>query len=119
MSLTQELMGQGLPSGLALQLGFDTPQTGVSAAGNSQATATALVADCAIVSTVSASQGVIVPNRPGFWAVTNTSSTSLTVYPPVGSNFAGAAANASRPLAQNQTMIGFTAGTTIFALTSA
>lgn len=117
MSLTSELMGNSMPSALALQLGFDTPQTGVSAAGNSQATATALTADAAIVSTVSASQGVIVPNRPGIFAVTNTSATALTVYPPVGSTFAGSSLNAGRSLTQGQTLIGVTAGTTIFAVT--
>lgn len=117
MSLTQELMAGGLQSTLANQLGFDTPQTGVSAAGNSQATATQLSADCAIVSTVSASQGVILPNRPGEFAVTNTSATSLTVYPPVGSTFAGSALNAGRAVTQGQTLRACTAGLTIFAVT--
>lgn len=117
MSLTQELMGAGLPPALALQLGFDTPQTGVSAAGSTQATATALTADCATVSTVSASQGVIIPNRPGAYAVTNLSATALTVYPPVGSTFAGSALNAGRSLTQNQTLLAFSAGLTIFAVT--
>lgn len=117
MALSNELMAAGMAAGLANPLGLDTPQTGVSAAGSSQATATALTADAAIVSTVSSSQGVIVPNRPGFFAVTNTSATSLTVYPPVGSTFAGSSLNAGRTLTQNQTLIGFTAGTTIFAVT--
>lgn len=115
MSLTAELMAQGMPSGLAAQLAWDTPQTGVSAAGSSQATATQLTADCAIVSTVSASQGVILPNRPGDYAVTNTSATSLTVYPPVGSTFAGSSLNAGRAVTQGQTLRGSSAGLTIFA----
>jgi hypothetical protein len=118
MSLTSELMAQSIPSGLASQLGYDTVQTGVSAAGSTQATATQLTSDAAIVSTVSASQGVILPNRPGEFAVTNTSATNLNVYPPVGSTFAASTVNLPRVLAQNQTMRGNTAGTTIFAVTS-
>lgn len=117
MSLTSELMAQSIPSGLAAQLGYDTVQTGVSAAGSTQATATQLTSDAAIVSTVSASQGVILPNRPGEFAVTNTSATQLAVYPPVGSTFAGSSLNASRPLTVGQTLRGNTAGTTIFAVT--
>lgn len=115
MSLTSELMAQGIAAGLALQLGWDTPQTGVSAAGSTQLTATQLVSDCAIVSTVSASQGVILPNRPGDYAVTNTSATPLTVYPPVGSTFAGFSLNQGRTLTTAQTLRGSSAGLTIFA----
>lgn len=117
MSLTSELMAAGMPAGQAGPLGFDTPQTGVSAAGSSQATATQLTADAALVSTVSASQGVILPNRTGEFVVTNLASTPLTVYPPVGSTFAGSALNAGRTLNQNQTLWAVTAGLTIFATT--
>ena len=119
MSLSNELMAQSMPAGLALQVGLDVAQTGVSAAGNSQATATQLVADCAVVSTVSASQGVIIQNRPGFGAVANTSGTTLTVYPPVGSNFNGGTTNAGLSVASNKAMVWFTAGLTIFAVVSA
>lgn len=115
MSLSSELMAQGMAAGLANPLGFDTPQTGVSAAGNSQATATQLVADAAIVSTVSASQGVILPNRTGEFVVTNTNATALTVYPPVGSTFAGFNLNQGRTVNQAQTLWAVTAGTTIFS----
>ena len=117
MPLSSELMAQGMPPGLANPLGFDTPQTGVSAAGNSQATATQLTADAAIVSTVSASQGVILPNRSGEFVVTNTSATTLAVYPPVGSTFAGSSLNAARNLTTGQTLWAVTAGLTIFATT--
>lgn len=116
MSLSSELMANGMSAALANPLGFDNPQTGVSAAGNSQATATALVSDAAVVSTVSASQGVILPNRPGFFAVSNTNATSLTVYPPVGSNFNGGTTNAGLAVAQNKTLFAYSAGTTIFAV---
>lgn len=116
MSLTSELMSVGIQAQAALQLGLDPPQTGVSAAGNSQATATALTADCAVVSTVSASQGVIIPNRPGFGAVANTSGTNLAVYPPVGSNFNGGTTNAALTLLAGKTLIYFSAGLTNFAV---
>ncbi len=116
MSLSSELMAAGMPAGQANPLGFDTPQTGVSAAGSSQTTATQLVADAAIVSTVSAGQGVILPNRTGEFVVTNSSGTNLTVYPPVGSTFAGSALNAGRTVnANGQTLWAVTAGLTIFA----
>lgn len=119
MSLTAELMAVGMASNLAAQLGFDAPQTGVSAAGNSQATATQLTADAAIVSTVSASQGVILQGLPGFKAVANTSGTTLTVYPPVGSNFNGGTTNAGLSVAANKALLAYSAGLTIFAVVGA
>jgi hypothetical protein len=115
MSLTSELMAAGMPSGQANQLGFDTPALTVSAAGNSQATATQLTSDANLVTTVGASSGVILPNRPGEFVVTNNVNQTLSVYPPVGSTFAGSALNAARTLTQGQTLWAVTAGTTIFA----
>ena len=117
MSLSNELMAEGIAANLALQLGLDTPALTVSAAGTTQATATQLAGDAALVTVVGANSGVIVPNRPGFFCVTNNTSTSLSVYPPVGSTFAGGALNAARAVTQGQTIVGFTAGLTIFAVT--
>ncbi len=116
MSLTSELIGVGMPSNLALQLGLDAPALTVSAAGTTQATATQLISDASLVTVVGASSGVIVPNRPGIFCVTNNTATTLAVYPPVGGTFAGSALNAGRNLTQGQTMMGQTAGLTIFAV---
>jgi hypothetical protein len=117
MSLSNELMANGMPSNLALQMGLDTPALTVAAAGTTQLTATALVSDASLVTTVGGSSGVLAPNRPGFFCVTNNTATSLSVYPPVGCTFVGSAINAARAVTQGQTLIGFTAGLMIFAVT--
>ena len=69
----------------------------VTAAGATQATATALAAATNIVTTASALQGTILPTgRQAFDQVNvaNTTTVNVCVYPPVGGNLNGQATNA-------------------------
>lgn len=61
-------------------------QTGISAAGATQGTATALTKDMNIVSTVSSGQGVVLPTAVAgmMITITNTSANSVIVYPASG-----------------------------------
>lgn len=72
-------------------------QTGISAAGSTQGTATALTKDISVVSTVSASQGVVLPTAVTGMVliVNNTSATSLNVYPASGAAINSLATNAA------------------------
>jgi hypothetical protein len=59
--------------------------TGISAAGSTQGTATAITKEINVVSTVSAGQGVILPGVAGtVITITNSSATALLVYPASG-----------------------------------
>ena len=77
--------------------------TGISAAGSTQGTGTALTKEINIVSSVSSGQGVVLPTAVAgmIVTVTNTTGTTLTVYPASGGAINGLASNA-----------GFTMGTT-------
>lgn len=72
-------------------------QTGISAAGATQGTATALTKDISIISTVSAGQGVVLPTAVAGMVliVNNTSATSLNVYPATGAAINSLATNAA------------------------
>ena len=71
--------------------------TAITAAGSTQATATTLSRPINVVSTVSASTGVILPTVPAGARiiVMNTSGTALNVYPPSGAAVNSAATNAA------------------------
>jgi hypothetical protein len=71
--------------------------TGITAAGSTQGTATTLTRPINVVSTVSASTGVILPTVPAGARilVMNTSATALNVYPPSGAAINSAATNAA------------------------
>jgi hypothetical protein len=77
--------------------------TGISAAGSTQGTATALAKDINVVSTVSAGQGVVLPTAVAGMRITvmNTSPTALNVYPASGGAINSAAANAAYSLSAN------------------
>ena len=74
--------------------------TGISAAGSTQGTATALTRPINVVSTVSASQGVILPATVAGMRILvfNTSGTAVNVYPPSGGVINSAATNAAYSL---------------------
>ena len=93
MALKSELMAGGLPYALANKLGFE-PLTAYTAAGTTQGTATALVANNANVTTSSIGGGVIMVSPNQKYMVYNAGPNVLTVYPPVGNAFAGLATNA-------------------------
>jgi hypothetical protein len=70
--------------------------TGISAAGSTQGTATAITKEMNVVSTVSSGQGVVLPTAVAGMVVTitNTSANSLLVYPATGGAVNSLAANA-------------------------
>lgn len=71
--------------------------TGISAAGSTQGTATALTTDYNVVSTVGASQGVVLPTATAGREVTivNRGANVLSVYPASGAAIDGASTNAA------------------------
>ncbi len=76
----------------------------VTAAGSTQATATALAASNNMVTTGTANQGVILPSgKQAFDQINvgNTTAANICVYPPVGGNLNGAATNAPAIMAPN------------------
>lgn len=97
----------------ALQL---PTSSGISAAGTTQGTATALVSDITQVSTVGSGQGVILPSsEPGkIFRVVNKGANALLVYPPSGSQINALAANAGFSLAVDAAQEFFCATTTIW-----
>lgn len=80
-----EVMHAGAPALLAQMLGGDI-NAAVSAAGTNQATATALITDYSIVTTVASGTGVILPSANGqpISVVLNAGANPLTVYPASG-----------------------------------
>lgn len=86
MAAAREMMQGGLSAGQARAInGFQNLT--VSAAGSTLATATALVASHNVVTTVSASQGVVLPNTEigDEYFIYNATTTPLTIYPPTSS----------------------------------
>ena len=76
----------------------------VTAAGATQATATAIAAQYNVVTTATQNQGVILPSgfSPGDdLDVVNKTTTNICVYPPVGSNLNGNTTNAPCIMAPN------------------
>jgi len=67
----------------------------VSAAGTTQGTATAITTDIAVVTTVAAGSGVVLPNAAGgkYAVVINRGANALNVYPASGHSFDGLAVN--------------------------
>lgn len=105
MALKQELMASSLPYNVANKLGFD-PNTAFTAAGTTQGTATLLTANNVTVTTSSIGAGVILGSSEQEFMIFNAGPNVLTVYPPVGVNFAGLATNVGVTIAVNSTVVG-------------
>ena len=71
--------------------------TGVSAAGSTQGTATAVTKDINVISTVSSGQGIVLPTAVAGMVliVNNTSATNMNVYPATGAAINSLATNAA------------------------
>lgn len=71
--------------------------TGISAAGSTQGTATALTKEINVISTVSSGQGVVLPTSVAGMVLylINTSANTVNVYPAVGASIGGLALNAA------------------------
>ena len=107
---TSKLVGAGIAPMAAANIasGFDI-QTGVVAAGSTQATATAAYADTVIVGTTPASSGVIMsgpaygPGDDQFFQ--NGGANALLIYPPSGAQINALGANAGYSLASAASVI--------------
>ena len=83
MATTAELMAAGFSAAQASVLGADNA-TGITAAGTTQATATALASAFTEVGTAAANSGVLLPAFPKTCIVSNGGANAIKVYPPVG-----------------------------------
>jgi len=92
MALKTELMASSLPTAAASKLGFDAVAN-ITATGGSQGAAAPLVSNFSIANAGSGA-GVILTRTHEMFAVINTSGGNVTVYPQVGGQINGAAANA-------------------------
>lgn len=95
MASVAELMATGMPAGQANCIGQDPTSAGLTATGNSQATALALPSSFSVFSTTAASTGAVLPpaGGQGEYFVYNGGSSTLTVYPSLGQSINGLAAN--------------------------
>jgi hypothetical protein len=97
-----------MPRGTDMLSRIGTASDVQTTAGSTQADAALLVADHAYVPVVGAGEGIILdPMVPGdeFTVVNGDAAESLSVYPPVGSAFNGAATNAALVLPANSAAI--------------
>ena len=96
---TSKIVGAGIAPMAAAQIAGDL-QTGVTAAGTTQAGATPVYGDNVVVTTAAASSGVILSGNAGFAPgddvfLTNQGANSLSVYPPVGGQINAGGVNAA------------------------
>ena len=105
-----KLLGVGLAPAAALQIVGDT-QTGVTAAGTTQATAQAVYGDNVVVAVCAAGAGVIPStNNAGFGPgdeifISNQGANACLVYPPVGGQINALGTNAGFSLTAAKSMI--------------
>lgn len=95
MPLAKNMMGGGIPSGMAKAINGSF-NTSVSAAGTTQGTATELKASVNSVTTVAASSGVVLPSceiGDDVWVYNGQVTNALTVYPDSSSTINQLAAN--------------------------
>lgn len=118
MALKSELMATGMPAGQAAKLGFD-PITAYTSAGTTQATATALAANAANVTTTAVNSGVIVKRMSETNVIYNAGPQVLTVYPDIGGTILGLAKNAGLQIAATKTVTLWGDGATLLPNISA
>lgn len=104
MSFAKNVVGTGVAPGAAAVDVVSVVKTGISAAGTTQGTATLVQADANLVSTASASQGVILYNGDvgdSCFVYNDNTGVGIYVYPPVGSTINGLTTNAGMVLPNN------------------
>ena len=104
-----KLLGAGIPSPAAIQITGDV-QTGVTAAGTTQASATPVYGDNVQVTGVAAGAGVILAGPtfgPGddVFVANNTGTNALTVYPPTGGQINALGVNAGFSIGANKSAL--------------
>lgn len=90
MALSKEMMGGGVPAGMAQALGGNV-NTALASAGSTQADATLVATSTAIVTGADGTTGVILnaaADRRDSQMLVNNSASTLKVYPPVGAALA-------------------------------
>jgi hypothetical protein len=108
MALSKDIVGVGLPDLVSRLLGFN-PAIAVTAAGTTSVDATVMtVGQNWALMTATGADGVRIPAgllqlRPH--VVTNVSASTGKVYPPVGSNFANAAADVAISVPAGKTIL--------------
>ena len=102
MPLATDMMGGGTSAGQAKAINGNRNLT-LSAAGTTQATATAIKATNNVFTTVAASAGAVLPNanQADTVRIYNRGANALTIYPPVGSRIFPASTNTGISLATN------------------
>ena len=95
MPLAKNVMGAGISSAQARGINGNNVNSAVTAAGTTQATATAVTADVNSVTTATADQGVILYNGVigDDQVVYNATTAQIKVYPPTAGNVNQLAAN--------------------------
>lgn len=91
-------MGSGLAAAAATQITSGDMTNGITAAGTTQATATAIYSEVNIFATVPVGAGGLLPSNRGAGdqlEVANLGANALAVYPPVGSAIGTGATNAA------------------------
>ena len=98
MTTQAKLMGSGLAAAAATQITSGDLTNSITAAGATQATATAIYSEVNIVTTAAAATGVLLPSNRAAGdqlEVANLGANALAVYPPVGSAIGTGATNAA------------------------
>lgn len=119
MALASELMGLGAAAPLASAIGA-TQTLGVSAAGTTQATATAVAAGFVDVTTAASNAGIVLPVAAGapITTVRNGDSNTMKVYPAVG-DYMNGTQNAAFSITTAKVAIFYPAGNRWHAVLSA
>ena len=115
MALAKNLVGAGFSPGQADAIGGTAVNTGITAAGTTIATATALTADFNFVGTATNGQGVQLYNgnvTDSQMVFNDGTLATIVVYPPTGSRINGGPASAGVNLASNTGAIFFKATAT-------
>jgi hypothetical protein len=124
MTTLGALMGSGTPAGQAIGITAGVPLTAQLAAGTTQATATAIVDDFSVFSTVAASAGARLPaanaisltaQAGDIYRVVNFGANPLSVYPPTGGNISNAGVNTAISVPVNKTADFYCIGNNIWA----
>ena len=104
MGLAKNIVGAGFSWLQAQNTDLASTKTGISAAGTTQGTATALTADINLVSTATALQGVQLYNgvqNDSMIVFNDNSGATIVVYPPTGGQLNNLTVNAGIQVANN------------------
>jgi len=104
MGLAKNIVGAGFSWLQAQNTDWASTKTGISAAGTTQGTATALTADINLVSTATALQGVQLYNgvqNDSMIVFNDNSGATIVVYPPTGGQLNNLTVNAGIQVANN------------------